>query len=225
MLIDEEIAEKSEFEVEANDFYLLTGSVVLLILYALFLSSEQFTGNFEVSNKISQNFFLTVLVLGLNLLIVRFRINVYKACELTKLYKTGIIILIANIFSETLGLLAQTGILAGNDFSLMYVFQIPNILLSLCILIEAILIMRVPRSSVSDRFRFFKFFGIATLASWALGFSSAFLYQIFNSMEVEANDLRVVWAVLALLYSLPDLFLIKAAQPTTVSITEQNPEI
>lgn len=222
MLIDDEIAEKSEFKVETNDFYLLTGAVILLILYSLFLASEQFTGNFEGSNKISQNFFLTVLVLGLNLLIVRFRINVYKACELTKLYKTGIIILIANILREALGLLAQTGVLAGNDISLMYVFQLPNILLSLCILIEAILILRVPKSSVSDRFRFFKFFSIATISSWALGFGSAFLYPIVNSLGLEANDLRVVWAVLAVLYALPDLFLIKSAQPTSDSFLEEN---
>ncbi|MDP4935637.1 MAG: hypothetical protein NWQ55_06595 [Salibacteraceae bacterium] len=225
ILIDEEIAEKSEFEVEANDFYLLTGSVVLLILYSLFLASEQFTGNFEVSDRISQNFFLSVFVLGLNLFIVRFRMNIYKACNLSKLFKTSIIIVIANVLQEGLSLIAQTGLFSSNVVWLMYFSRLPNITLALCMLIEAIMVLRVPKSSISERFKYLEFFSIATLASWALGFGSAFIYQISNSMGIEGNDLSVVWAVLAVLYSLPDLFLIKAAQPTIVSITEQNPEI
>jgi hypothetical protein len=220
ILLDDDGPTRKTFKTSIRTFNLVLASVIGIVLINLYRASQYLSsegGIPSINLEIEQNLIFKLAELAMILTIIGFRISVYKALELPRLRIIGICLFVLTIIQTILNYASGIGFL-----ELIYVNMIGWIgsLAALALIIELILIMLVPRSTVSVQFRFLRYFSGVQIATYVVNLFIYFSLYLSDFNLFAGNSTSYVTAITVILFTIPNVFMISAAQPTE-SIKEE----
>lgn len=222
ILLDDEGPEPKDFKTSTNTFYLVIISVIGTILINLYRASKYLNndGVPSLNLQIDQNIIFKLVELAMILIPIAFRISVYKSLELSRLKIIGFCLLGLTTAQTILNYASGIGF-----FELIYATFIGwvGLLTGLALIIEMIVILLVPKSTVSSQFRFFRYYSGIQLGGFLINvLVYASLYIGFSDL-ITGNTANYLSAITLIVFTIPSIFMISAAQPTAqIKKTEED---